>query len=139
MSVTVQKRKDVFVQIGRVCVVNYGKQAGQLVTIVDIVDGSRALVDGPDTTRQTIPLRHLSLSTLLMKLGRGARTGTVAKNFVSQNVVDEFNKTTWGQKLKKQALKANLNDFQRFQVQILKKRRNIVIGKELGKLKRGKK
>lgn len=30
-----------FVEIGRVCLINYGEDAGKLCTIVDILDGQR--------------------------------------------------------------------------------------------------
>ena len=62
-----------------------------------MVDQARALIDGPNSTRQTIPLRHLSLTPVKMFLERGA-TFTVAKRFTSQNVQDAYNNTTWAKK-----------------------------------------
>ncbi|KAK9996354.1 hypothetical protein SO802_021040 [Lithocarpus litseifolius] len=41
-----------FVEIGRVALVNYGKEYGRLVVIVDVVDQNRALVDALDMVRR---------------------------------------------------------------------------------------
>ena len=40
-----------FVQIGRVASINFGSQVGQLVTIIDIVNDKRALVEGENVAR----------------------------------------------------------------------------------------
>nr|GLL27718.1 hypothetical protein B456_002G025700 [Ipomoea trifida] len=37
-----------YVAIGRVALVNYGKDHGKLVVIVDLINQNRALVDAPD-------------------------------------------------------------------------------------------
>jgi hypothetical protein len=51
-----------YVEIGRVALINYGPEAGQLTTIVDIIDQNRV---GPTTStgqaRAAVP-PHLSLS-----------------------------------------------------------------------------
>ena len=36
-----------YVEVGRICVVNYGPDAGSLCTIVEVVDQNKCLVDGP--------------------------------------------------------------------------------------------
>ena len=69
-----------FVQPGRVAYVNFGKDLGKVVIIVDIADATRVLVDGPTTgfPRVLYPLKRLTLSSLHIKsLLKGARTGTV--------------------------------------------------------------
>lgn len=69
-----------FVQPGRVAYVNFGKDLGKVVIIVDIADATRVLVDGPTTgfPRVLYPLKRLTLTSLLIKgLLKGSRTGTV--------------------------------------------------------------
>ena len=69
-----------FVQPGRVAYVNFGRDLGKVVIIVDIADATRVLVDGPTTgfPRVLYPLKRLTLTSLKLKdLLKGARTGTV--------------------------------------------------------------
>ncbi|KAG0484476.1 hypothetical protein HPP92_008555 [Vanilla planifolia] len=43
---------------GRVALMNYGKEYGRLVVIVDVVDQNRALVDAPDMIREQTKLQE---------------------------------------------------------------------------------
>ena len=57
-----------FVEIGRVCLINYGPDAGKLCTIIDVIDNNRALVDGPESVtgvhRHAINLKRIQLTDL---------------------------------------------------------------------------
>ena len=66
-------------QPGRIAYVNFGKDYGKIVVIVDIADMNRVLVDGPTTGfhRVLYPLRRLTLTKLKVSILRGARTSTV--------------------------------------------------------------
>ena len=66
-------------QAGRVAYINYGKDLGRIVVIVDIADANRVLVDEPSTgfPRCLYPLKRLTLTNLKVKILRGARTGTL--------------------------------------------------------------
>jgi len=44
--VLTQGKRTHLVEVGRVCCINYGPDAGKICVIVDIVDQARALVDG---------------------------------------------------------------------------------------------
>ena len=68
-----------FVQAGRVAYINYGKDFGKLVVIVDIADINRVLIDGPTSgiPRTLYPLKRLTLTTLKVKILNGARTSTL--------------------------------------------------------------
>ena len=50
----------------------------------------------------------------------------------------KFNNSAWGKKLARTAQRANLSDFERFQVMVLKKKRNNTIKREVAKLKKKK-
>ena len=68
-----------YVEIGRVCLINYGPDQGKLCTSIDVVDSNKALIDGPkDLTgvvRQMIPFKRLSLTDLIAKVRSRARPG----------------------------------------------------------------
>ena len=69
-----------FVQPGRVAYVNFGKDLGKVVVIVDVADATRVLVDGPTTAfpRVLYPLKRLTLTGLRVPgVLKGARTGTL--------------------------------------------------------------
>ena len=57
-----------FVEIGRVCMINYGPDSGKLCTIVDVIDNNRALVDGPEDCtgvhRHAINLKRVQLTDI---------------------------------------------------------------------------
>merc|ERR1712100_322611 len=50
------------VEVGRVAMINYGKDYGKLVVIVDIVDAARALCDAPDMVRKPIYFKRLAIT-----------------------------------------------------------------------------
>jgi large subunit ribosomal protein L14e len=51
-----------FVEIGRVAKVNMGADEGKLVTVLDVVNQNRVLVEGENVQRMVIPVRRLSLT-----------------------------------------------------------------------------
>ncbi len=111
-----------FVQVGRVARINYGPQEGKLATIVDIVSDKRVLVDGEDISRQVIPIARLQLTSQVVKLGRGARTGAVRKIIAKEQVAQTFSKSTLGRHYSSQQKRENLTDFERFKVVVLRRR-----------------
>ena len=131
------------INIGRVCVVNYGDDAGKLCTIVDVIDQNRVLVDGPAAAtgiaRQSMPFSHLSLTPLNVKVGRNARGATVAKAWTKEGTLKAWEATTWAKKAAVSKKRAGLSDFQRFQVMVLRKQRSKILGKQVAKLRKGKK
>jgi len=139
----VNKRKmprTASIQVGAVALVNQGADAGKLVAIVDIVDQSRALIQGPTSgvARQTIPHTWLSLTGVTFKCPRGAKTGALSRAMAKGDVVNKFAATSWGKKAARDAKRANLNDFQRFQVMVLRQKRSRAIAKELKAIKTSK-
>lgn len=129
--------------MGRVVEINYGPQAGSLAVIVDLVDQSRALIDGPaiytGVERQTIPYRQLSLTEILLPIQRSVRSSTLAKAFKAANVQEVFNKSNWAKKAVQQQVRSELTDFERFKVMVLKIQRNHAVKREVAKLKKSAK
>jgi ribosomal protein L14E/L6E/L27E len=56
-----------FVEIGRVVRIHRGAYAGKLGVIVDVVDQTRALLNGPDMKRHIAPLKNLVLTSIVSK------------------------------------------------------------------------
>merc|ERR1711959_884165 len=115
-----------FIQNGRVCLVNYGDNAGKLAVVVDVIDQNRCLVYGPTSgvARQIIGYKRLSLTDIKIELGRGARAGTVQKEWEKSDVEGKWAATSWGKKLAARNAKASSNDFERFQKMVQKKKVN---------------
>ncbi len=111
-----------FVQVGRVARINYGPLEGKLATIVDIVTDKRVLIDGEQIQRQVIPIARLQLTSQVVKVGRGARTGAVRKIIAKEQVAQTFAKSTLGRHYDNQTKRENLTDFERFKVVVLRRR-----------------
>ncbi|KAK9325718.1 ribosomal protein L14-domain-containing protein [Lipomyces orientalis] len=126
------------VEVGRVILINKGDYAGKLAAIVEIIDHKRVLIDGPvsGVPRQALPLAQATLTPIVIKLPRGARTGTTAKKWAEAGVDEIWAKSAWAQKIKNREIRWGLTDFERFQVLILKKQRRYEVKKTLAKAKR---
>ncbi|KAL1550121.1 60S ribosomal protein L14B [Salvia divinorum] len=105
-----------YVEIGRVALVNYGKDYGQLVVIVDVIDQNRALVDSPD---MRVPKKKALVAAM-----------------EAADVKGKWESSSWGRKLIVQKRRAGLNDFDRFKLMLAKIKKAGVVRQELAKLKK---
>ncbi|KAG8477794.1 hypothetical protein CXB51_027778 [Gossypium anomalum] len=108
------------VEIGRVALVNYGKDYGKLVVIVDVVDQNRALVDAPDT----------------IDINRVPKKKTLIDAMEKADVKNKWRNSSWGRKLIVQKRRASLNDFDRFKLMLAKIKKAGIVRQELAKLKK---
>jgi large subunit ribosomal protein L14e len=115
--------------------INYGALTNKVAVIIDIIDQSRALIDGPEIQRQSIPFRNLSLTAIKVDLPRGARPATIKQAFEKQEILAKFAKTSWSKKIEKQQLRAKLTDFDRFKLMLLKQKKSKIIGQEYAKVR----
>ncbi|KAG4406986.1 hypothetical protein JTP64_004370 [Candida tropicalis] len=130
MSSTVKAANWRFVEVGRVVLVNNK----DLATIVEIIDQKRALVDGPKFQRQSIALAKVVLTPIVLpNLPRGAKTATVAKKWAAADIDAKWAASAWAKKLANKERRAQLSDFERFQVLVLKKQRRYATKKALVK------
>ena len=118
-------------EAGRVAFINFGDDYGKAVTIVDIADENRVLVDGENFPRMIMPLKRLSLTKLMVPIQRGCRTGTLKKAVVSSKLAEKWAAMPIAKKLARRAQRANLTDLQRFQVMINRKKRSLAIRKKV--------
>ncbi|KAJ7972625.1 60S ribosomal protein L14 [Quillaja saponaria] len=125
-----------YVEIGRVALVNYGKDYGRLVVIVDVVDQNRALVDAPDIVRTQINFKRLSLTDIKIDINRVPKKKSLIAAMEAADVKNKWEKSSWGRKLIVKKRRASLNDFDRFKLMLAKIKRGGVVRQELAKLKK---
>ncbi|KAK6929750.1 Ribosomal protein L14e domain, partial [Dillenia turbinata] len=125
-----------YVEIGRVALVNYGKDYGKLVVIVDVVDQNRALVDAPDMVRCQMNFKRLTLTDITIQIKRVPKKKDLVAAMEAADVKNKWESSSWGRKLIVQKRRAALNDFDRFKLMLAKIKRAAVVNQELAKLKK---
>lgn len=88
-------------EIGRVALIEYGPYAGKLVTIVDIIDQNRALVDGTPSgvPRQAIQFKRLRLTKFRLTIAHGTSSKVVKKQFAAAEIDTKFAETPVAKRL----------------------------------------
>ncbi|KAL5195741.1 putative 60S ribosomal protein L14 [Glycine soja] len=125
-----------YVEIGRVAQINYGKEYGRLVVIVDVIDQNRALVDAPDMVRSQVNFKRLSLTDIKIDIKRVPKKKDLVKAMEDADVKTKWEKSSWGRKLIVRKRRASLNDFDRFKIMLAKIKRAAVVRQELAKLRK---
>jgi len=118
-----------FVEVGRVACINYGANNGKLCTIVDIVSGTRAYVDGPTSgiKRQIISYNQLALTDLKVDIKRGCNTEDLKAALESDGTDEKFANSAWGKKIANKKKRAALTDFERYKVMVARQKRAKII------------
>ena len=109
-----------------------------MVVIVDILDNTRVLVDGPKFPRVVYPLGRLQLTRLKVPVLRGARTGTLLKAAKKFELDKKWEATPAFKKMDKSKKRAALTDLDRFKVMVARKQRSYAVKKLAKKLVSGK-
>jgi large subunit ribosomal protein L14e len=118
-------QQEILLSIGRVVSINFGPQAGKIAVVVDIVNGSRVIIDGPGlgVSRQMISNKRLTLTRFRIPEVSPAEKETTLKQKIEKfNLSERYSSIGQGKKLKNQQRRANLTDFERFKVVCLKKK-----------------
>ncbi|XP_022891874.1 60S ribosomal protein L14-2-like [Olea europaea var. sylvestris] len=116
--------------------VNYGKDHGKLVVIVDVIDQNRALVDAPDMVRSQMNFKRLQLTDIKIDIKRVPKKKTLIAAMEAADVKNKWENSSWGRKLIVQKRRASLNDFDRFKLMLAKIKKAGVVRQELAKLKK---
>jgi large subunit ribosomal protein L14e len=95
-----------------------------LAVIVEIITTSRVLVDGPTTgvKRQEISLRRVSLTDFKLDVPRAVKTAALKDAVTSFDLVRKYSETPFARKIQRAQTRANLTDFDRFKVMVLRKK-----------------
>nr|XP_023013466.1 60S ribosomal protein L14 [Leptinotarsa decemlineata] len=90
-----------FVETGRVAVVSDGPNKGKLVSIVDVIDQTRVLVDGPESNvpRGQIRLNQLHLTKFRIKFPYTASTRVVRKAWNDSKINEKWDESVWAKKV----------------------------------------
>ncbi len=122
-----------YVEIGRVVYVNYGALAGKLAVIVEILNTSKLLISGPTTgvRRQEISLNRVSLTDFTLDVGRGVKDAALKLAIESFGLDKKWGESSWARKIQKTTRRAQLTDFDRFKVKVLKQKRRVLVNTAL--------
>ena len=126
------------IEIGRLCYIRLGDNAGKTCVIVDLVDQKRLLVDGPHCglARQVIRLKNLAITDLKVKIARGCKTNVVRAALTKEDIANKFLQTSLSKKAEAKKAKAALGDFDRFKLRVAKTAHNRKIRSAVRKLKK---
>lgn len=115
-----------YVEPGRVALVADGPLKGKLVSVVDVIDQTRALVDGPcsGVSRQQIRLNQLHLTKFLLKYPFTAPTRVVRKAWTEAKLNEKWADSQWAQKLANKEKRAQMTDYDRFKLTSARVKRN---------------
>ncbi|CAI5510109.1 unnamed protein product [Closterium sp. Naga37s-1] len=105
-----------YMEVGRVCMVNFGPMYGKLVVVVDIIDQNRALVDFTGMERQQINYKRLSLTDITIDIPKAASKKELRAAIEAGEVQSKWEASSWGRKLLIQKKRAALTDFERFKI-----------------------
>lgn len=127
-----------YLEVGRVVLINYGKEAGKLATVIDIVDQNKCLIDGPEditgVSRQVIPYTRIALTDFTVKIQQNARQKTLKKAWAEADVLAKWEASSWAKKLANKKKRASLSDFDRFKVMVAKKQKAEIIAKKMAEM-----
>ena len=116
---------EILLELGRVVYVNYGPLAGKPAVVVDIVNGTKVVIDGPGLgiDRQVISTRRLELTKFKIRnFAKGDKKSELQKNIEQFDLLNRFNSCGVGKRIAKQQKRASLTDFDRFKVVVLKRK-----------------
>ncbi|CAI5464154.1 unnamed protein product [Closterium sp. Yama58-4] len=120
-----------YMEVGRVCMVNFGPMYGKLVVVVDIIDQNRALVDFTDMERQQINFKRLSLTDITIDIPKAASKKELRAAIEAGEVQSKWEASSWGRKLLIQKKRAALTDFERFKIAIARSQKAKAVKKAL--------
>lgn len=115
-----------YVEPGRVALVAEGSLKGKLVSVVDVIDQTRALVDGPGSgvPRQQIRLNQLHLTKFRLKYPFTAPTRVVRKAWSDAKLNEKWAESQWAKNLANKEKRAQMTDFDRFKLNAARGKRN---------------
>ena len=109
-----------------------------MCVIIDVVDQRRALVDGPcsGVARQAVGFNKLWLTDFKLKISHSAREKQVRKAYEEANINTKWEQTSWARRIARKARRAQLTDFDRFKLKVLRQRKNNIVKGKYNQLKR---
>ncbi|EAL68160.1 hypothetical protein ACTFIW_003232 [Dictyostelium discoideum] len=127
---------SLFVEIGRVVVINYGEYINKTAVIIDVLDQNRALVAGPHSgvERHIINFKWINLTPLKVNIQRGARINTLIAAIKAADLETKIAALSAVKKINARATKSNQTDFERFKANLIRRKLNKKVSGEVKKL-----
>ncbi|CAB3364189.1 Hypothetical predicted protein [Cloeon dipterum] len=90
-----------FVEPGRVAYIAEGIHSGKLCTIVDVIDQTRALVDGPESgvPRTAVRFKQMHLTKFKFPLTYTSPTRIVRKSWKDAQISEKWAESSWAHKI----------------------------------------
>ena len=84
----------------------------------------QALLDGPcsGVARQAVGFNKLWLTDFKLKISHSAREKQVRKAYEEANINAKWEQTAWARRIARKARRAQLTDFDRFKLKVLRQR-----------------
>jgi len=133
--------EDRCIEVGRICVIVFGRHYRRLVIIVDMIDKNRVLVDGLNgvlsrVQRISMPIRWLETTKFrLLNLPRDTTKDQLKGLITKTNVVNEWRNSTTGRRHECIKRKERLNDFGRWKLYFVKGQFKKAVQKEVVRLR----
>lgn len=87
--------------------------------------------------RQVLPFKRLALTDLKVKIEKSARQKAVKEAWENRNILAKWENTAWAKKLAAKKKRANLTDFERFQLMVARKQRSQLVNEKLKAIQDG--
>ena len=125
-----------FVEIGRVVLIESGPQAGKIAVIINVIDQNRVLIEGPTSgvKRQAYRLKQLRLTKYKVDgLKWHSRQGFVIKALKEAKIEEQWAEDPMCKQLKKVETRKAMGDFDRYKLCVAKAKRNAILNEMVEK------
>ena len=114
---------EILLQKGRIVYINFGPHAQQYAVLADFVNTKKVIIDSPagSLPRQVISAKRVEPTKFLLSEFDNSQTITTYATRFAQ-ALEKLSENGRGKTLKQQALRKNLNDFDRFKVMVLRRK-----------------
>ncbi len=96
------------------------------------------MIDGPanltGVERKVISYGRIALTDFTVNIPRDADASALNEAWVEADVQAKWDESAWAKKLVAKNKRANLSDFERFKVQLAKKKKSAIIAKKMKEL-----
>lgn len=116
-------QSEILLQKGRIIYINYGSLAQKYAVLCDFVNTKKVIIDSPagEFPRQVITVKRVEPTKFrLQNFEDSACIKEYSQRFLK--AVEALSQNGKGKLMKVQALRKNLNDFERFKVMVLRRK-----------------
>jgi large subunit ribosomal protein L14e len=86
------------IEVGRICIKQYGRETGKKCVIIDVMDKSFVLITGPKKVtgvrRRRTNINHIEPTQIKLDVTRGASDEEITSALEAANMLEEMTKPT---------------------------------------------